>query len=258
MTEFIIISDLLDLLVEIAIALLPLLLIFIFFQIFVFKLKKNKVINIIKGFFLTFIGLVLFLFGVKIGFIPTGKIIGETLGAGSSNWILIPLGFFLGLMVTIVEPAIRILCIEIEKASSGYIKEKTILYTLSIGVAVSVATAMAKTIYGLPLAYLLIPGYILTFVLAVLAGPNFTAIAFDSGGVATGPMVVTFIMSISIGIADIMKDRDSVLHGFGLVSLVALAPILSVLILGINYRLKGGGYGRRRKKRSKLNLQKQP
>jgi len=247
LNEIIIISDLLDLLLEITIALLPLVLIFIFFQVFVFKLNKSKVINIIKGLFLTYIGLVLFLYGVKIGFIPTGKIIGETLGGSTNNWILIPIGFILGFAVTVAEPAIRVLCIEVEKSSSGYIKEKTILYTLSIGVAISVAIAMAKTIYGLSSMYLLVPGYSIVFILAIFAGPNFTAIAFDSGGVATGPMVVTFIMSISIGIANIMKDRDTVLHGFGLVSLVALAPILAVLILGIFYRIKGGSNVRRKK-----------
>jgi hypothetical protein len=245
--EITMLSEFLDLLIEIVIALLPIFLIFIFFQLFIFKLRKENVINIFKGFGLTYAGLVLFLYGVKIGFIPTGYFIGETLGSSPNNWMLIPIGFVLGFLVTIVEPAIRVLCIEVEKASGGYIREKIILYTLSLGVAISVAIAMAKTLYGLSLAYLLIPGYAIAFILAIFAGPNFTAIAFDSGGVATGPMVVTFIMSISIGVAGILEGRDTVMHGFGLVSLVAMAPILLVLILGLYYKIKGGRNVRRKK-----------
>ena len=240
MNQIIIIDDFLHLLLEIFYALVPLVLIFIFFQVFVFKLGRSSVLNIIKGMVLTYFGLVLFLYGVKIGFLPTGKIIGESLGNSPNNWVLVPIGFLLGFVVTFVEPAIRVLCIEVEKSSSGFIREKTILYTLSAGVAVSVALAMIKTVYGISLAYLLIPGYFIAFVLAIITGPNFTAIAFDSGGVATGPMVVTFIMSISIGVADVMSDRDAVIDGFGLVSLVALAPIISVLLLGLAYRIKGG------------------
>ncbi len=247
MTEFIFITNLIDLLIEVTIALTPIILIFIVFQIFLFKLKKKKILDIIKGFALTFFGLVLFLYGVKIGFIPAGNIIGKSLGASSINWLLIPIGFILGFLVTIVEPAIRVLSSEIENFSSGYIKEKTILITLCFGVACSIALAMTKTIFGISLIYLLVPGYTIAFILAIIAGPNFTAIAFDSGGVATGPMVVTFIMSISTGLADVMINRDSILHGFGLVSLVALAPIISVLTLGIIYKIKGGKfYGSKR------------
>jgi len=240
MSQIIILDDLLHLLLEILYALIPLVLVFIFFQVFVFKLGRSSVLNIIKGIVLTYVGLVLFLYGVKIGFLPTGKIIGESLGNSPNNWVLVPIGFLLGFVVTFVEPAIRVLCIEVEKSSSGFVREKTILYTLSAGVAVSVALAMAKTVYGISLAYLLIPGYFIAFVLAIITGPDFTGIAFDSGGVATGPMVVTFIMSISIGVADVMSDRDAVIDGFGLVSLVALAPIISVLLLGLAYRIKGG------------------
>ena len=252
MSEIIIVSDFLDILLEVLIALVPLILIFIFFQVFIFKLAKSEVFNILKGLFMTYAGLVLFLYGVKIGFLPAGKFIGETMGSSSNSWILVPIGFALGFVVTIVEPAIRVLGIEVEKASSGYIKEKTILFTLSLGVAFSIALALAKTLYGFSLAYLLIPGYTIAFIMAIMAGPTFTAVAFDSGGVATGPMVVTFIMAISIGIADILKDRDPVLHGFGLVSLVALAPIISILILGLAYRLKGGIKGEKNGRRKKM------
>lgn len=243
MSELVLLADLLDLLLEVLIALVPMILILIFFQIFVFKLGKSEILNMVKGFLMTYAGLVMFLYGVKIGFMPAGRFIGEAIGGSDYSWVLIPTGFALGFAVTIVEPAIRVLCTEVEKVSSGYIREKTMLFTLSFGVAISVALALAKTIYGFSLAYLLIPGYAIAFILAILSGRTFTAVAFDSGGVATGPMVVTFIMAISIGLAEILKDRDPVIHGFGLVSLVALAPILSVLILGLAYRIKEGFKG---------------
>jgi hypothetical protein len=187
---------------------------------------------------MTFIGLVLFLYGVQIGFMPAGTIIGEALASLSYNWILIPIGLVLGFVVTIAEPAVRVLGVEVEKASSGYIREKTILYTLACGVAISIALSMIRTIYGIPLAYFLIPGYGIVLLLSFFTGPTFTAIAFDSGGVATGPMTVTFILAISVGAANMIEGRDPIIDGFGLVALVALAPILSVIILGLLYKIR--------------------
>jgi len=238
MSELFVAKDFIALVIEILIAIAPLFFIFIIFQIFVFKLSLEKFLNILKGFIMIFIGLVLFLFGVQIGFVPVGNFIGETIGGSFYNWLLIPIGFVLGFVVTFVEPAVRILCIEIEKKSNGYIKEKQMLYTLSFGVAVAISLAMAKTIYAISLAYILIPGYLLAFILAFIAGPTFTSIAFDSGGVATGPMTVTFILSISIGAAVITEGSDPILHGFGLISIVALAPIISILVFGIIFKKK--------------------
>lgn len=240
MSEIFAIKDFVKLMLEILIALAPLFLIFIMFQIFVFKLSIKSFFNIMVGYLMVFFGLVLFLYGVQIGFVPVGRFIGKTIAGGSHSWLLIPIGFILGFVITFVEPSVRILCIEIEKYSSGYIKEKQILYTLSIGVAIAVALAMAKAILAISLIYILIPGYLIAFILAFLAGPDFTSIAFDSGGVTTGPITVTFILSISIGAAIITEGADPVLHGFGLVSIVALAPIIAVLIFGIIFRKKGG------------------
>lgn len=244
MSEIFIASDFLSLLLEILQALAPIFVIFIIFQIFVLKLPRSSFLNILKGFLLTYAGLVLFLYGVQIGFMPAGKYIGETIGASPHRWILIPIGFLLGFVVTIVEPAVRILCAQVDETSSGYIREKPMLYILSIGVAFAIALAMAKTVFGISLIYILIPGYLIAFILAFIAGPLFTSLAFDSGGVATGPMTVTFILSISIGAATIMEGRDTILHGFGLVSLVALVPIIAVLIFGIIYKKKGGNNDR--------------
>ena len=242
MNEIFTAQNFLNLILEVLIALAPIFVIFIIFQIFVFKLSLSPFLKILKGFLFVFAGLVIFLYGVQIGFMPAGRHIGEVIGASPHRWILIPIGFLLGFVITVVEPAVRILCTQVEERTSGFIKEKIMLYTLSVGVGAAVALAMAKTVFGLSLAYILIPGYLIAFILAFIAGPTFTSIAFDSGGVATGPMTVTFILSISIGAATIMEGRDTILHGFGLVSIVALAPIIAVLIFGIIYKKKGGNF----------------
>lgn len=225
-------------LVEVALALLPLLVLFSFFQIFFLKLPKKKIINIVKGMVLTFLGLSFFLQGVHIGFLPIGEQMGIELGKIPNSWILIPIGFILGFVATFAEPAVRILNYEVEKVSSGAIPQQLMLYTLSLGVAVSIALSMARIIYGLPLMYFIIPGYLIGLILIRYSKRNFIGIAFDSGGVATGPMTVTFILAMTIGVATALEGRDPLLEGFGMIALVALAPILSVLILGILYARK--------------------
>ncbi|MCD5406695.1 MAG: DUF1538 domain-containing protein [Desulfotomaculum sp.] len=220
-------------------ALVPLLAIFIVFQIFFLKLPRERVIQILSGMLLSLIGLALFLQGVKAGFFPTGMILGETMGTLPHKWIIIPVGFVLGFVATIAEPAVRILSYEVSKVSAGYIREKIMLYTLSLGVAVAVAVAMVRVIYGFPLVYILLPGYIIALLLIKFSSPKFVAIAFDSGGVATGPMAVTFVMTLVIGVATSIPGRDPLLDGFGMIALVALAPILAVLVLGLMYGERG-------------------
>lgn len=227
---------------EVLLALSPLLLVYMLFQIFVLKLPKKQVMRIISGFILTFLGLVLFLQGVNIGFMPVGKYIGETLGESSLNWILVPIGLLLGFVVIFAEPAVQVLTLEVEKVSSGYINRKIILYFLCIGVSVSVGLSIIRILVGISLWYFIVPGYILVFILSRHVKDIFVGIAFDAGGVATGPMTVTFISSLAIGIATVMEGRDPLLDGFGLISLVALAPILSVLILGFLYGRKEKAY----------------
>ncbi len=224
---------------EVFIALVPLLLFFLFFQVFFLKLPRRKLITIIKGITLSFIGLSLFLQGVYIGFLPAGEAMGEVLGGLSYNWILVPIGFVLGLAATFAEPAVRVMGHEVERTSSGYISQQIILYTLSLGVALSIALSMWRILTGIPLWYFIIPGYGLALVLMCFSNRTFVGIAFDSGGVATGPMTVTFILTMALGVAASIEGRDPLLDGFGMIALVALAPILTVLVLGMLYDRKG-------------------
>ena len=228
-------------LLEVSIALVPLLFFFLIFQIFVLKLPLAQLLNILKGLVPTFIGLALFLQGVKVGFFPVGTEMGGVLAEMHHNWLLIPIGFVLGFVATFAEPAVRILNLEVEKASSGSIPQTILLYTLSIGVAFAIALSMARILFGIPIWYLIIPGYLLALLLIRSAGKTFTAIAYDSGGVATGPMTVTFVMAVSVGAATAMEGRDPLLDGFGMIALVALAPIISVLILGYLYKSRSQG-----------------
>lgn len=225
-------------LLEVAYALIPLIILFLFFQFFLLKLDKDKLIKLFKGVVLTFMGLSLFLQGVHVGFLPVGQATGMSLAVKSYNWVIIPIGFMMGFVATFAEPAVRILNYEVERVSSGYIPRQIMLYTLSIGVGLAIAASMSRILIGFPLWYVILPGYLLALTLICFSDRTFVAVAFDSGGVATGPMTVTFIMAIAIGVASSIEGRDPLIDGFGMIALVALAPILTVLVLGFIYKRK--------------------
>lgn len=221
---------------DVAIALTPLFIMVIFFQIFILRLSFEEFFDIIKGFLFTFLGIALFLQGVYIGFIPVGQKMGIALGSLTYNWILIPIGLVLGFVAILAEPAVHVLNLQVEKVSGGYIPRKLLLYCLAIGVAISVALAMARILYGIPLAYILIPCYLIAFIMMQYIDETFISIAFDSGGVATGPMTVSFILAMAIGVATAIEGRNPIVEGFGMIALVAFAPIISVLTLGYIFK----------------------
>jgi len=225
-------------LIDVAIALSPLIITFVIFQLIFLKMPKTNIINIIKGVILTYFGLVLFLQGVNVGYLPIGKIMGEGLAGIKDNWLLIPLGLLLGFCTTLAEPAVRVLIGEVEKVSAGHINRTLMLYCLCIGVAVAVALAMVRVLYGISFLWFIIPMYTAAFILTRFCSEDFVAIAFDAGGVATGPMTVTFILSLVMGVAEEHPGRSVLTDGFGMVALVAVMPIITVLLLGLLYRIK--------------------
>ncbi|MGM0651449.1 MAG: DUF1538 domain-containing protein [Bacillota bacterium] len=220
-----------EVLKEVLTAMSPILVLFLLFLL-IFKLPKKMLLTLFQGVIFAFLGLTLFLQGVHVGFLPVGNEMGSIIGGMSNRWILIPLGFILGFVATLAEPAVRILCNQVEKTSSGTIRSNLILFTLCLAVGIIIALGMTRVVYGIPFYYIIIPGYLFAIILMIFSKPSFTAIAFDSGGVATGPMTVTFIMAMAVGAADIMEGRDAVVDGFGLIALVALAPIIMVMLLG--------------------------
>jgi hypothetical protein len=238
MSEINILNGFQDTIWSVATAVVPLMVLFMVFQLLMLKLPRAYVLNILKGALLASIGLLLFLQGVHIGFLPYGRAIGETLGALPYKWLLVPFGFILGFLTTWGEPSVRILADQVEEASSGSIRSSTVLYAICTGVSIFVGLGMLRIGYNVPLLHILLPGYLLVLAVIWFSDREFLAIAVDAGGVATGPLANTFLLALSLGISSAMGDRDPIVHGLGLVSLIALAPIISVMVLGFILKMK--------------------
>lgn len=219
-------------------AVLPLVLLFIVFQILMLRLPRKPVVDILKGTLLASAGLLLFLQGVHIGFLPFGRALGEALGTLSHRWLLIPLGFLLGFLTAWGEPSVRILADQVEDASSGSIRQSTVLYAICTGVALIMSLGMLRIVFDIPLLHILVPGYLFVIVILWFSKKEFVSIAVDAGGVATGPVANTFLLALAIGISASMGDQNAIVHGLGLVALISLAPIISVMALGFILNLK--------------------
>ena len=224
--------------VEVAKALLPLVGLLIAFLIFLFKLTKRQIIKICVGLVYAFLGLVLFLTGINSGFIPAGTVIGETLGNSGQQWLLVLLGVVFGAIVVCAEPAVWVLTQQVEEISGGTIKRKVLLVALSSGVCIAVGFAMIRVIFGFHIAYILVPAFVIALTLTFFCPKMFTAIAFDSGGVASGPMTSSFILSYTLGAATVFGGNP-LTDGFGVIALVASAPLITIQILGLIYAKKG-------------------
>jgi hypothetical protein len=211
---------------------------FIVFHVFFLKRPLKRLLIPARGVIFAFAGLVLFLHGINIAFLPVGMEIGGLFAGFEHTWILIPIGFILGFLITYAEPQVRVLSQEIEEASAGYIGARIILITLCFSVAAFTALAMFRTVYGIPLLQIIVPGYIVALVLLCLADKEFVSIAFDSGSIASGPLTVGFIMSLTVGAATVMDGRNPMIDGFGLIGIITLAPIISIQLLSLLYRSK--------------------
>ncbi len=222
---------------EVAIALLPIVAFFFIFQIFGSKLTKQNVIKILIGLLYTYLGLVLFLLGVNVGFLQVGSLIGEALGNLPFNWIVVPIGMVIGYFVVAAEPAVHVLTKQVFELTSGAIPKKAMRTSLMIGVAISVGLAMLRIILNIPIMYFLLPGYLISLALTFLVPDMFTAIAFDSGGVASGAMTASFIMPFALGVCSAV-GADIATQGFGVVAFVAMTPLITIQILGLVFKLK--------------------
>lgn len=226
------------LVLDVLLALVPLVIFFLVFQFLYLKLPARYVANLLKGLIFTFVGMVLFLQGVHVAFLPAGQEIGAFLAGLEPRWIIIPFGFLVGFLATYAEPAVRILCRQVEESSSGFIRESVLIAVLSAGVAAFVSFGMARLVFDIPFLPVMIIGYATAIFLLAFADRDFIAIAFDSGGVATGPMAVTFLMALSVGSSSVIEGKDPVTDGFGLIAFIALAPIIAILLLGVVFRIK--------------------
>ncbi|MCC6869205.1 MAG: DUF1538 domain-containing protein [Burkholderiales bacterium] len=219
-------------------AVLPLVVLFLLFQVLFLQLPVKEVSRVLTGTLVASVGLFLFLLGVSVAFLPFGWAIGEALGALSRKWLVVPFGILLGFATTWGEPAVRILADQVEEASSGSIRRSLVLVTICVGVAVSVGVGMVRISYAIPLLYLVVPGYLLVVLILRFTASDFVGIAIDAGGVATGPLANTFLLALALGASSAMGEQDPMVHGLGLVALIALAPVLSVMTLGLVVRRK--------------------
>lgn len=224
---------------EVAIALSPILAFFLMFQLVSRSFHKKQIIRIFMGFLYTFVGLVLFLTGANVGFMPVGSEIGKTLASLWGGWLLIPVGMIIGYFVVAAEPAVHVLNKQVERVSAGAISSSAMKKGLCIGVCCAIGLAMLRILLGENIMYFLIPGYVIALGLTFFTPPMFTGIAFDSGGVASGAMVSSFVLPMAIGACSTVWGSGSVMTlAFGCVSFVALAPLISIQILGIVYKSK--------------------
>ncbi|MHC1785591.1 MAG: DUF1538 domain-containing protein [Christensenellales bacterium] len=217
---------------ESALALLPLTLFFFFLNFLRFKLHRREIIRIIKGLVYTLIGLTLFLSGVYSGFMDMGQIMGRSIAA-NYPWLLPVIGFLIGMIVVLVEPAVLVLGKQIEETTGGRIPSRLIKLTLSLGVALAIMGSMIRIMVPwVKLWYFLLPGFAAAILLSRVAEPVFVGIAFDAGGVASGPMTATFVLAFAQGAAAMTPTANVLVDGFGVIAMVAMAPVLSIMMLG--------------------------
>ena len=229
---------------EVLVSLVPIVAVFVLFQLFTKRFQKRQIKRITVGLIYTYIGLVLFLCGVNLGFAPIGSFLGEELASLEYNWILIPLGMLIGYFIVKAEPAIQVLNHQVENVTDGAISVKAMNRAMSLGVAISVGLAMLRVLVGISIGWIIIPGYIIALVMSRFVPKMFVGIAFDSGGVASGPMTSTFLLPLSIGTCTALGG-NLMTDAFGVVALVALTPLIAIQTMGIVYQIKTNKSGTR-------------
>ena len=222
---------------EVAIALAPIVVFFLIFQVLFLKLRQLPLMRILAGLLFTYVGLVLFLTGVNVGFSSVGVVLGGQLAEGWMRWLLVPIAMLMGWFIVQAEPAVHVLTKQVEEISAGAVSEKAMHISLSVAIAGAMGLAMVRILTGLHIFWLLIPGYLVSLALTFLVPPMFTAIAFDSGGVASGPMTATFMLPFAMGVCDALGG-NILTDAFGLVSLVAMMPLITIQTMGAIYVIK--------------------
>ena len=222
---------------EVLLSLVPILWVFLIFQWLTHRYHGLQIKRIVVGFGYTYIGLVLFLCGANVGFAPVGAYLGKELAGLSLRWILVPIGALIGYYIVKAEPAIQVLNHQVEAVTNGAISVKMMNRCMQIGVAASVGLAMLRVLTGISIQWFVIPGYIIALVLSRMVPDIFIGIAFDSGGVASGPMTSTFLLPLSIGVCEALGG-NLMTDAFGVVALVALTPLIAIQLMGLVYKLK--------------------
>ena len=222
---------------EIAISLLPIVAFFAVFQIISLKMKGRALLKVVIGILYAYVGLVLFLTGVNVGFMPAGNYLGETIAGLSYRWVLIPIGMVIGYFIVKAEPAVYVLKEQVEEITSGAISGEAMGLSLSLGVAASIGLAMIRVLTGISIFWFILPGYFIALCLSFFVPKIFTAIAFDSGGVASGPMTATFLLPFAMGACQAVGG-NIVQDAFGVVAMVAMTPLITIQVMGAIYKYR--------------------
>ena len=223
--------------VEVTKAVLPIVAFFFIYQALAKPLSKKRLLKILIGLIYTFIGLVLFLTGANVGFMPAGFLLGSGLGGSAFSFAVIPIGMIIGFFIVAAEPAVQVLQKQVEDVTSGAIPKKALAFALEIGVAISVGIAMLRALTGVSIMAFLIPGYVIAFALTFFVPEIFSSIAFDSGGVASGAMTSAFLLPFAIGVCR-ASGNNVATDAFGTSAMVAMTPLIAIQLLGVVYKAK--------------------
>ncbi|MBR5140616.1 MAG: DUF1538 domain-containing protein [Clostridia bacterium] len=224
---------------EVALALLPIVVFTVLFQLVFRSFSKNQLIRVGVGLLYTFVGLAIFLTGANVGFMPTGNTIGISLAKINGGIWLIPIGMILGYFIVKAEPAVYVLNHQVEEMSAGAVSGKTTGLGLSVGVAAAIGLSALRIVTNIPIMYILVPGYVIAFILTFLVPKVFVGIAFDSGGVASGTMMSGFVLPLCVGACYSLNGEAYVMtDAFGCVAFVAMAPIIAIQVCGLLYSIK--------------------
>jgi len=235
---------------NVTMSIIPIVAFFFLYEIIFIRLPIKQILKIVVGIIFTYVGLILFLAAIDYGFFPVGKAIGKEIGSlaleTGYTWIIILIGAILGMVSAVAEPAIYVLNQQVEEISGGMISRKKMLVGIAIGIGISVALSMIRLLFNISILYFLVPGYILAIILSFVVPNIYTAVAFDSGGVASGTMTATFILPFAIGICTTFyagltpADLNNVIsqNAFGMVAMVAMTPIVVVQLLGFSSLMK--------------------
>lgn len=233
---------------EILAAILPIIGIFLLYQLIFRRFHKHQLIRISIGMLYTYIGLVLFLTGANVGFMPVGQLLGAEIAASRHRWFLLPVGMLIGYFVVAAEPAVHVLKKQVEDISNGAISQRSVGNALAIGVSLSVGLSMLRVLTGIPILPLLVCGYGIALAISFFVPGLYTGVAFDSGGVASGPMTTTFILPFAVGACEAIGG-NVMTDAFGIVAMVAMTPLITIQILGLNSKVRS------RIRRQKVNAE---
>ena len=201
------------------------------------RLNRHQLSRIMLGLFYTYIGLTVFMTGANFGFMPAGVYLGQVIGGLSVSWIIVPVGIVIGYLVVKAEPAVYVLMRQVEDLTDGAITGKSLQICMCVGVGISVGLSMMRVLMGISVLWFIIPGYVLALAMSFISPRIFTAIAFDSGGVASGPMTAAFLLPMTMGCCTAVGG-DLATDAFGVVALVAMTPLITIQALGILYRIR--------------------